>query len=366
MTTLADALTRTRAALGLRPIVAPALLFVPIGAALGPLGLNAISLDVLGHLYPAIAIALAALGLLVGLGLRVKRAGDVRLLAFASLEAVITVAVVAAGCVLLLRQWQLPLGAPALTLAIVLGISAAASAAAVPRSSDPPSYHAAMRMADLDDLLPIVIGGVAVSLATSGDARSVLMLVAVNLLVPAAIAVAGWLLFERADEPAERGVFVLGIVGLLGGSAVYLGGSPLLAGLVAAAVWVYAPGRTDAIIHDDLERLQHPLVLMLLVFAGALAPFTALGLLIAVLYVLTRVCGKLLGGWIVARALPDVSPADLGSHLLSPGVLGLAFAVMFHLAVASTWSGAALTAVAIGTLASELLAAFAMIGPRQA
>jgi hypothetical protein len=360
-----DALVRTRAALGLRPLAAPALIFVPLGIAFGPHGLAIVSLEAFAHLYPVIAIALAALGLFVGLSLKLDRPGDGRLLTFASVEAAITVLVVTGGCLVLLREWNLPLGGPAWTLALVLGICAAATAATVPRASDPASYHAAMRMADLDDVLPMIAGGVVLAVATVDGTRSTVLLLALNVAAPVGIAAAGWLLFERADDAGERGVFLLGVIALLGGTAVYLGVSPLLSGLVAGAAWTHAPGRVDTIIQNDLQRLQHPLVVLLLITAGALAPFAALGAMLAVLYVLTRLCGKLLGGWIVARALPNVSPADLGSHLLSPGVLGLAFALSFHLAVASTWSSAALTAVAIGTLASELLAAFALIGPRR-
>jgi hypothetical protein len=363
-TRLSDVLTRTRAALGLRPIAAPALLFVPLGAGLGPLGVGVLTIEALGHLYPVLAMALAALGVFVGLGFRVDRREERRLLMLASVEALTTVVVVSAACLLLLTRWQLPLGGPATLMALVLGICASATAAAVARPDDPRVYHTATRMADLDDVLPIVAGGIVLAIATA-DGASPLTHLTRGVGIPLALAAAGWLLFERADDERERGVFLLGAIALLGGSAVYLNASPLLAGLIAGSVWVHAPGRSDTIVRTELQRLQHPLIVLLLLCAGALAPLAPLGLIVSIIYVLTRLCGKLLGGSIVSHTLHDMSAVDLGSHLLSPGVLGLAFALSVHLAVGTAWSGAALTAVAVGTLVSELIAAFVMVGPRR-
>jgi hypothetical protein len=357
-------LQRTRAALGFRPLVAPALFFVPLGAALGPGGLGLLPVSALGHLYPFIAVALAALGVFVGIGLQLDRGSTRRLLAFASLQALITTGVVAGVFLLLLAQWQLPLG-PALPLAFLLASCAAVTAAGVAQPADPPTLHAAMRIADLDDVLPIVLGAIVLAGMMAQSGRGAAELLAVNILAAVAIAIAGWLLFERSDEPAERAVFVLGIIGLLGGSAMYLGASPLLSGLVAGVVWRHAPGHADAIIRDDLRRVQHPLVILLLIGAGALAAFSQITLLLATAYVLTRFSGKLLGGWVVSRLLPDISPADLGSYLLPPGVVGLGLALSVHVAAASAASATALAAVAIGTLVSELLGAVAVVGPRR-
>ena len=65
-------------------------------------------------------------------------------------------------------------------------------------------------------------------------------------------------------------MFVLGALSLAGGAAAYLRVSPLAVGLVAGVFWTVAPGRADRIVHDDLRKVQHPLVVLLLVTAGAL------------------------------------------------------------------------------------------------
>src|SRR5688500_16537097 len=70
---------RTRLALGLSPMPVPALLLLA-GVALGPLGLGLFSLRVLSYLDLIVSAALAALGVLVGLGLDMRRPGEWRLL----------------------------------------------------------------------------------------------------------------------------------------------------------------------------------------------------------------------------------------------------------------------------------------------
>lgn len=359
-----DVFRRTRAALGLKPLTAPALVFVPLGAAIGPAGAGWIGTPGLGQLYGVTAVALAALGIFVGFGLRLDRQDDRRLLRFASLEAVITITVVTVGCAVLLSRWNVRLDANIVLLALILGLCASATSAGEVSADDPPTHRTAMRIADLDDALPILMGGIVLAIGTAETMGMGLALAALNIAAPLAVSVAGWLLFERTHDEGERTVFVVGVVALLGGGAAYLGVSPLLAGMVAGLFWKYAPGRADAIIAEDLRRLQHPLVVLLLIVAGATAQPSVLALWMAGVYVITRVNGKLLAGWVVSRAIPTLSPTDLGSYLLAPGVIGLSFALAFHMASPSAASAAVVTAVAAGTLASELLAAAALLGPR--
>ncbi len=363
---ITDIFGRTRAALGLKPLTAPALVFVPLGAAIGPAGVGWISATALGHLYGVTAVALAALGIFVGFGLRLDRPHERRLLQFASLEALITIAIVTTGCALLLSAWGVRLDAGLGLIALVLGLCASASSSGEVIAGASSADHAAMRIADLDDALPIVLGGIVLATGLAQTPTLGLVLTLLNIAAPLAIAAAGWLLFERTHDTGERAVFVVGVVALLGGGAAYLGVSPLLAGMVAGLFWKYAPGRADTIIADDLRRLQHPLVVLLLIVAGAGTDPSLLALWMAGIYVIARVNGKLMAGWLVSRAIPTLSPANLGSSLLSPGVIGLAFALAFHMASPTAASSAVLTAVAIGTLASEVLAALLLVGPRDA
>ena len=362
---LLDLLGRTRAALGLRPLTAPALLLVPLGYALGPAGAGVLPLTVLGYLYPVVAVGLAALGIFVGFGLRLDAPSERRLLIIASLESAITIAVVAGAAGLLLTRWALPMGVPVTTAALALGLAASASAASTTAPGDPLAVRVASRVADLDDVLPILAGGVVLAMAVSSTAAGAGSRVALAVVFGGCAAGAGWLLFDPHDDSAERGVLVTGTVALIGGGAAYVGTSPLLSGMVAGLCWRYLPGHADRMIADDLRRLQHPLVVLLLVFLGANAVPGAIALWLLGPFVIFRLTGKLFAGWAVSRLARDVVPPDLGSYLLPPGVIGLASALAFHQVSGTAGSLAILSAVAAGTLLSELIAAVALLTPRR-
>ena len=84
-------LLRTRSALGLAPSLTPAAIFLPVGALLGPRGLGLLSPMVLARLDVAVTIALAVLGVLVGVGLGREINTARRLFVAASLESAVTI-----------------------------------------------------------------------------------------------------------------------------------------------------------------------------------------------------------------------------------------------------------------------------------
>jgi hypothetical protein len=345
---------RTRAALGLRPLTAPVMVLVPIGALLGPAGTGIITASVLSHLDVVISVALATLGVFVGIALGTQQGRLKRLMSAAIVEGTLTAAAVAAATFFLLRMWDMPLGVSPGVAAAALGIAAAASAAPyVSGTSDTRARQVAARVADLDDVLPIVAGGVVLSLVMSGR-DGVVRDVAITIAAGLATGIGGWLLFERSER-AERGVFVLGTLSLLGGLAGYLGLSPLLAGLAAGFVWARTPGHTDRVAADDLRKVQHPLVVVLLLTAGAVLEPVLAGIWLFAPYVLFRIAGKLLGGWAASRIAPGIAPSDLGAYLISPGVLGIAFVLNLR-QVSGEAAAPLLFAATCGAVASELAA----------
>lgn len=120
---------RTRAALGLRPVTAPVMVFVPIGVALGPMALGILSDEVLQHLDVVISIALATLGVFIGIATGRRGESFGRLLAASTVEAAITIVIVSGAIFTLIDVWRLPLLLPAGIAALALGICASASAA---------------------------------------------------------------------------------------------------------------------------------------------------------------------------------------------------------------------------------------------
>ena len=191
-----------RLALGLSPTPVPGLVLLPLGMALGPHGLGLLSPAVLSFLEPAVAVAIATLGVFVGLGLEGRRAQEWRLLAAASLEAALTVTLVVGGVLLALRQAPFDTGFMPWLFAILLGICAASSSTTAIEWPDHPGIRAT-RIGDLDDVLTILAGGVALAWIRVGDAAAVAVLVGQSAAIALILAVAGWLLVRKSSS-AQR------------------------------------------------------------------------------------------------------------------------------------------------------------------
>jgi hypothetical protein len=308
-------LPHRRPVFGLGTTPTPSLLFIAIGVAVGPAGLGLASRSTLDHLQTVVTVALAALGVSVGLGMRDARGRwGRRLFAAASAEALITALVAGGGMWVLLRSWGVPIAPTPALFAALAALAVAASAAGDLRRT-------IAHVADLDDVVLVIAAGLLLA-AIDDEAGTRL---ALTFAAAAGVGVAGHLLFEGASE-AERGVFIGGAVLLLGGIGAYLHTSPLLAGFAAAAVWVRLPGAADRVTAQDLERLQHPLLALLLIVAGASVTWNLATLWIAGGLLLLRLAGKLLASIAVA-GLARCTPAVLAEVLLPPGVIGIALAL---------------------------------------
>ena len=321
------------------------------------MGIGLLSEPVLAALDPAVSVALAALGVFVGLDLKIRRPREGRLLAAASLEAGVTILVVAGG--ILLVYWQSPfssLGNPWL-LVVLLGLCASSSS--TPAETSEVRQSAALRIGDLDDVLPIVLGALALAWARERTPESSLVFMqaaAIALM----IAVAAWLLVSQTSSDSEQRVFAIGALLLLGGTTAHLSLSALFVGFLAGVFWNAAgPPALDALARD-MRYLQHPLTVLLLIVAGSRVMLSAdvAGLVLA--YVVLRTAAKLVGGWLAARAVAPELPRDVGFHLTSSGIVGIAFALNVlqthgDLEIAST----VFTIVVAGSLASDLLALLA-------
>jgi len=344
-----------RLALGLSPTPSAALLLLLVGLALGASGLGVLSEPVLTALDPALWAALAALGVLVGLELQFSRPYEARLLAAASLESAVGIVLVAAGVAVVYFQSLTPTPTPWL-LALMLGICAAPSATAtVPDEADDRPDVLPARMGDLDDVLPIVLGVIAIVWTRSGSPAALASLVAQAAAIAVAIAFATWLLVTQTSSESEQRVFIIGALLLLGGAAAHLSLSALFAGFLAGLFWSVVGGAARDHVLRDVRYLQHPLVVLLLVVAGARLKLS-LGLAgLAIAYVVLRMAGKLLGGWMAGHVAPEL-PRDVGLSLSAPGFVGIAIAIDVYQSHGNTEMGATLFAIVIaGSLGAELL-----------
>lgn len=348
---------RVRAALGLRPVIAPSLLFIPLGVLLGPSGAGILSVRVLENLQPVTMVALVVLGVFIGVAFG-RRRSTRRILVAAASEAALTMAVVTGAVWYLLTTWNLDLGLDYALLALALGIVASVSSA--PAEGTGATRALAVSIADFDDILPVVIGAVVLALAHPlGPARAAWLGIWA-VVFAASIAGAVDLLFRTAGAP-ERGTFVVGALALIAGGAAYVGGSALLAGFAAGTVWSQLR-HSLATLDESFGKLQHPFMVAMLIIAGASVEPSTLALWLAVPVVLFRMAGKLLGAAIANRVVPSGLTADLGAALITPGVVGVAFALQFGLYAGSV-GVAIVSAAALATVVNEVIGLAVMPAP---
>ena len=354
---------RRSVALGVSPAVVPVSAWLVLGVVLGPSVLGIISRDVLAHLDAIVSIALGTLGVFVGLALVPRARGAGPLLAAALVESGLAVLIVFSAAAFLLTTQQVPLTSPLTLVAISLAAAAGASGSTAFVEGPGAGRDHATHVAELDDLLPILVAAAGVALVGNRGAGGWLTAIAGPIAIGLTCGAIGLLLFERTKMQAERAVFVLGVLALLGGASAYAGCSPLLAGMCAGLFWRNMPGRADAIIVDDLRKFQHPLVVLLVVVAGAQTVLGPLSLFLFAIFVVFRLSGKVIGGAAAARLVPALAGEVLGAFLVSPGVMGIAIALNLQ-QIAPSDGRAVVSAVAAGALVFEVLSAF--VAPAEA
>jgi hypothetical protein len=349
---------RSRLALGLSPLPTSGLALLALGMVLGPQGFNVLSTTVLSYLDPPVSVALAALGILVGLGLNPRHPREAVLLGASSLQAALTILVVGAG-VLTVSSVLHPL--EPWIFALLLGICAAASSSTGTSVDERPALRA--RIGDLDDVLPIVLGGFVLAVIREVSLTSGVSLAVVMVLIALAIALAGWLLVGQTISESEQHVFVAGTLLLVGGATGYLSQSALFAGLVAGMFWNLAGGSARERLSRDIRYLQHPLIVLLLLTAGARFDISLTTGILGVVYLVCRTVGKLAGGQVARRMVDRGSPPNLGLTLLAPGVTGVAFALnVLQASGQSDWAQSLVAVVVMGSIGSELLSL--VVSPR--
>jgi hypothetical protein len=279
-------LRRWRGLLAWSATSAPVGLLLVAGIAVGPRGINLLSLSTLSLLDPVVPVALAAFGVLIGVSANERRTSHARTLGAAGLAAVVTALVVS------------------------------------------------LRVGSLADAAALVAQASAVTLA---------------------LAAAAWLLLTQAPSETEERVFAVSGLLLVGGVAAALSLSALFGGLIAGLLWRYAGRQPRATIRRDVLLVQHPLLVLVLLVAGARADLSSWTLALGLGYGALRVAGQLAAGAIARRVRAVNGPGDLGLHLLPPGVFGVALALDAG-AVVGADASLLLAAVVVGTIASELVA----------
>jgi hypothetical protein len=134
----------------------------------------------------------------------------------------------------------------------------------------------------------VAASGAALVLLREPSAWNAALLIGQSCAIALVIAAAGWLLLARSTSETEQRVFVVALLLLLGGAADVLSLSALLSGFVAAAFLGIVGGPPLEHVRRHLEHLRHPLVVLILVVAGAAVEISLEWLAFAGAYVLLR------------------------------------------------------------------------------
>jgi hypothetical protein len=113
------------------------------------------------------------------------------------------------------------------------------------------------------------LGGAAVIMSREASPIVLLLITLAMAAIALIVAFASWLLVGQTDSEREQQVFVVGALLLVGGAAAYLSLSALFAGLFAGILWSAAGDLARARIVKELDYFQHPLIVLLLLVAGA-------------------------------------------------------------------------------------------------
>ncbi len=278
----------------------PVALLLLLGIAVGPHGVSLLSPSVLEFLDPAMPVALAALGVLIGLAVGVRDRGDGRWAAIATVELFVTVAAVALGTVVAVDATNLAVGVPSWTLGLLAGICAATSLGVPTGNPSAPDTPVA-RVTELGAALVIVVGGLLLATIRESSLVAAVSLAAHACAVALVLATAGWLLLTQTSSETEQRVITLATLMLVGGVSDYLSLSPLLGGLAAGILWQLAGGPAREWLRRDAQYVLHPLLVTLLLVAGARVEPSTASLGLAAAYALLKCSGIVAGGLLVRR-----------------------------------------------------------------
>ncbi len=147
----------------------------------------------------------------------------------------------------------------------------------------------------------------------------------------------------------------VGTVTFAAGVGSALGVSPLFVNLVAGMT-VGGLSRHERVLSKELDRLQHPIFVLLLILTGAMwTPVSGSLWLFPLVYIVVRLLAgrALLHG--LTKGLTNINPERIGLGLLAQGTLAVAVAVDYSLQVPAH-APVVLTTVLLGTLVSDMAA----------
>src|SRR4030095_14154862 len=185
----------------------PVVLVLLLGVALGPEGLAVLTPEVLRVIDPVLPVAVAALGILAGLEFtRPAAPNQWSLLRKASTESLLTGVLVAVGIWLVMPASPDFAGSEVLLVAVIAGVCGSMSATLPDADLDrlrPP----AIRMRDLDAILPAVVGAIVLAFLHSFSPLASLGLTVQAAILALLISATAWLLLADSSPSTAQRVF---------------------------------------------------------------------------------------------------------------------------------------------------------------
>ncbi|MCA9622947.1 MAG: hypothetical protein KC731_28205 [Myxococcales bacterium] len=181
------------------------------------------------------------------------------------------------------------------------------------------------------------------------------------LLAGVVVGLAFALFIGRERDEGRLFLAAVGAITFASGIGSALGISPLFVNAIAGLVVASISPHKEAVARQ-VERLQHPLFVLLMIFAGAMwEPVSGRLWLLPVAYVFVRYVLRRIATPAAARVVMADPPAvrRLGDGLLAQGAIGVAIGISFAQRDPEQGS-AVLTVVVLGMVASDLFAPRAM------
>jgi hypothetical protein len=345
--------------------------FLLLGALLGPAALGLLDDGAVVQLYPLLGLGLGWVGLLFGLQLdrRTLRQFPLGFHLIALGQALVTLVVFTALGLAAARQGGLFGPAVDAVLLAAAATAAVSSPAGVAMVSSNFLVRGRVRqflffVASLDAVVGLLALQLTYAYLHGTDVMADFGVGGTTFWTGADIAlglVCGVLfLWMMRLRPAreELVLYLLGVSALVGGAALQLQLSPLVAAAVAGAVVANFSRHADR-VYRALQQWEQPIYVVLLMLAGAqLRPTTWWVLPLGVGYFLVRAVGKVAGTALLVRIvpLPFEVPRGLGLGLIPQGGISLAMALSLVL----TLSGTGITLA--GYPAVDLLFAVIVVG----
>ncbi len=356
--------------LGFRNILFTGSEYIFIGILLGGMGLNVLDAPTMELMQPFLIFGLCWIGFLYGVQFEIRFMKRLprHYFSITAIQGTVTFGLTAGVIFLVLNLIPNRESTSSLIISIILGATGACtaqSAIAIVNRNYRVKNRALLDLlryiSSVDGLFALMFFAIALSMAAgfTGDRfafQAVFVWVGLAIITGVIPAIVLILLSRVRFSQQEYMLFLVGIIMFSGGLARHLNQSPLISGLVCGILVAnFCRHRLRAM--EIVVHAEKSIYIILLLFLGAIWRFSFdASFLIAAVYLLVRLIGKVSGLWLAVRMFKPRfrTPSSLGLGLISEG--GLAVAVVLEFCMLyPTFTKPLATIVIISIFFNELL-----------